>query len=561
MSAGNGLSAGLQSRKAARFRVDALSYIDLGPSNGGMVTGVSETGLSFQGVQPLEDGEHLSVRFKLPQTKQFLSVVARIVWLNSSRKGGGLQFLEMTRESRSLLKDWLARRASPEVAQKAATNQVWDAEARLETSSAERPTAAASELLRAAVREGPAEAEDDVSSSASGLSETAFLPGRGGSPAHTGSPFRASLANSPANSPVLAAVRKFPRPLSEPEHEVPGATARETSKLLGWLLVCAASLAVLGAGSFLALGGRSTREVKVLSQSGDNSLGLKLERQGTEWQVSWNRNADSVLKAIGGHLSITDGQSRKDLDLEPSELRGGSILYTPMTNDVLVRLQLVGGSSDTPVSESVRILAGATALSPVAKPADRGLSRNTASTVASASSGSSSESARSAPTPRELIALDLTTPRRPAGIAALSTSSENGSKDFVASDTAESLSPSMPQATGFNLSSAPTPVRPVLGSGAPAGGGPSRVIPAQLILGKDPAFPPSAREMGISGSVTVHFRIEKDGRVSDATLVKGNPFFGRAAVEAVTARRYHPATVAGVAVESESDAVFVFNPK
>jgi hypothetical protein len=90
----------------------------------------------------------------------------------------------------------------------------------------------------------------------------------------------------------------------------------------------------------------------------DSPLGLKLERSGTDWRVSWNRNADVLLQALGGHLSITDGSLRKELDLDPSELRSGSVMYAPLTGDVLVRLQVVGGSLSQPVSESVRVIAG-----------------------------------------------------------------------------------------------------------------------------------------------------------------------------------------------------------
>jgi hypothetical protein len=85
---------------------------------------------------------------------------------------------------------------------------------------------------------------------------------------------------------------------------------------------------------------------------------LEVERVGKDWRVQWNRDSEVLANAVSGHLSITDGPVRKELDLDSSELRSGSIMYTPATDDVVVRLQIVTEKTSEPLSESVRIVAG-----------------------------------------------------------------------------------------------------------------------------------------------------------------------------------------------------------
>jgi hypothetical protein len=94
------------------------------------------------------------------------------------------------------------------------------------------------------------------------------------------------------------------------------------------------------------------------SVSGDPQFGLEVERVGKDWRVHWNRDSEVLANAVSGHLSIADGPVRKELDLDSSELRSGSIMYTPATDDVVVRLQIVTEKTSEPLSESVRIVGG-----------------------------------------------------------------------------------------------------------------------------------------------------------------------------------------------------------
>src|SRR5579872_3361404 len=293
-------------------------------------------------------------------------------------------------------------------------------------------------------------------------------------------------------------------------------------------------------------------------------LELKLERSGTDWRVSWNRNADVLLQAVGGHLSITDGSLRTELDLDPSELRSGSVMYAPVTGDVLVRLQVVGGNLAQPVSESVRVIAGTGASSqtsanrsPASESTDLRSRRPSANAPVPFAKKSADEpsSKASAPLNQSLpsaIQPKLESPKVPAApdkieAGANSLSQTPGVKHApadpgVSAPAASVLSSSTLAEPIPKLPSASLPPSPPARETAPSGG---KVDPPQLILRKEPVYPSQAAQFGFSGQVEVHFFITPQGTVHNVTVVRGNPLLANAAVTAVSGWRYKPALLNG----------------
>jgi TonB family protein len=549
-------AVGAEVPRAPRLRVETLSYIDLGQSNGGMVIGVSETGLSFQVLHPLDRTHLLPINFKLPGMHQSLKAVGQVVWLNESGKGGGLRFVDMPEDCRGLLKGWLAERLAPHETQEAGPEPSAETADQTGMSPENRPQPD-QDMSRAGFFGHSVEAPRDSSSLKTNIVVTSSVTNTS---AASVSP-KTAMPPSQSSSPKSAA---------RPEAAQLPVRSSGSKKLRTWLSVWAAAGAIAALASFVLLRERTARPVASVTQTANNSLGLRLERHGTDWQVSWNRNADSVLKAIGGHLSITDGQGRKDLDLEPSELRGGSILYTPITNDVVVRLQLVGGSSESPASESVRIIGGIAAPPPVEKPPEVALAKIPDKPASDPVAASAAESRRQSPmpvpsrvpaaVPSPVPSIDptLKRPRRPAG-SAVQVSPDAGSTDFAAADLPAPLSIPAARPMGLNLASglAPAPRPDPAAISRPS----SALVPPQLIEGKDPVLPPAAKRSGISGVVTVHIIIEEDGHVGLASVTKGNPLLAKAAIDALMRWRYRPATLGGKPVESESDVHVVFKPR
>ncbi len=89
-------------------------------------------------------------------------------------------------------------------------------------------------------------------------------------------------------------------------------------------------------------------------------LSLGMIEQNGQLQIQWNRASRSILNAAGGTLEIVDGQDKRDIPMNHSELAQGSFTYARQSGDVQVRLT-VTGSGGKPMVEASRFLGAAPA--------------------------------------------------------------------------------------------------------------------------------------------------------------------------------------------------------
>jgi TonB family protein len=105
---GTTVRTGENRRMCPRRKIERLAYVDFGPDNGGMLIDISERGLSFQGVGRVTKGQPLHLRFTLPGAGgRRVEATAELVWSNTSGKGGGLQFIEITESARDQVRQWI----------------------------------------------------------------------------------------------------------------------------------------------------------------------------------------------------------------------------------------------------------------------------------------------------------------------------------------------------------------------------------------------------------------------------------------------------------------------
>ncbi len=75
-------------------------------------------------------------------------------------------------------------------------------------------------------------------------------------------------------------------------------------------------------------------------------LGLNLERVGANYRLSWDRRAPAIAGASRAALMVWNGQSRRDVEFDIANLRAGSILYTPDSEEgpggLVFRLEVSG---------------------------------------------------------------------------------------------------------------------------------------------------------------------------------------------------------------------------
>jgi hypothetical protein len=98
-------------RLNARRVLYSPEYLDMGADNGGVVVNLSESGIGFQAVGPVVPEIEIPLSFSLGPGYR-IDVKARVVWVNPHGKVGGAIFGKLSKDSRSLIREWLAK---PEV--------------------------------------------------------------------------------------------------------------------------------------------------------------------------------------------------------------------------------------------------------------------------------------------------------------------------------------------------------------------------------------------------------------------------------------------------------------
>jgi hypothetical protein len=130
-----------------------------------------------------------------------------------------------------------------------------------------------------------------------------------------------------------------------------------------WQTIVTAGLAAFTVGAL---------EYQILSQRPEppppaGMPDLRVERNGRDLRVNWNRDAPSVLKAERAFLFITEGGQNKQLLLDSGQLRYGSVSYSPESEDVSFRLEL--HAHNKTVSEALTVLVPRSHSQPALTPA------------------------------------------------------------------------------------------------------------------------------------------------------------------------------------------------
>jgi protein TonB len=118
------LGAPLERRLRVRQRLDDIIYLDIGADNGGIVLNLSEEGLRFQAVGPLDKQTELRLRIKIPGSKTRIDVIAQIAWLSDSKRQAGVRFLDVPSKGPAQIQEWIRSQLSPSSPLKESSKQV-----------------------------------------------------------------------------------------------------------------------------------------------------------------------------------------------------------------------------------------------------------------------------------------------------------------------------------------------------------------------------------------------------------------------------------------------------
>jgi protein TonB len=275
------------------------------------------------------------------------------------------------------------------------------------------------------------------------------------------------------------------------------------------------------------------------------TLGLKIQRQGADLILSWNRNAPDMLGATAGLLSVKDGQAQREIGLTAEQLRLASILISPQSDHVEVQLTVLLPNQRTSSESGIVILPAPGQSDPVEIQATVPPKNYTPAEIVSQAPRPKATKAfvppgrsqsPSAQPMEQPPALDTTDPLRRIHPA-----------EFAASR--QGLAPRA-------ITEAPASTSPA-GSSLPARAG-GNVQPAEIISRSEPVYPYAARVAGIRGTVVLEGVVGLNGRVKDLKVVSGAPTLRQAAVTAVNQWIYRPALLNGKPIESRIRAEIRF---
>jgi hypothetical protein len=90
-----------------------LSYVQFEPEGGGIVVDASEQGLAFHSAAALRQTGPIQLCVSPNPTEQ-LKLTAEIVWMDETKKSGGLRFTELAAHARNQILQWLSQTSGSE---------------------------------------------------------------------------------------------------------------------------------------------------------------------------------------------------------------------------------------------------------------------------------------------------------------------------------------------------------------------------------------------------------------------------------------------------------------
>jgi protein TonB len=359
------------------------------------------------------------------------------------------------------------------------------------------------------------------------------------------------------------AAKSAVKEIEENESTSPMAGLVARGKLM-WVAGGAAVALLLLSGMLVYPGlGHKSRRPAGAAGSDSSALALHVERSAGALLLTWNRDSEAVKNAARAELAINDGDQHENVNVDLTQLRNGSIVYTPSGADIVFQLSVIGKDSSKVESESVRVLR--TRPSPMPENAQAGTDKTATATLRPLAGTNPQGSPVSPVAPASqspVVALPENTDNKPS-------TSVQPLKPFVAESAAPSqrLRPArlsdLPDAPGLTQNEQAAVVLPGANLAAPAApavtpppasstkiGG--QIQQAVVTSRVNPEYPMGARQGHVQGAVVVTAIVGTDGKIKSVKALSGPPLLQGAAAAAVKQWIYKPALLNGSPIESET---------
>jgi|HubBroStandDraft_2_1064218.scaffolds.fasta_scaffold00232_8 TonB family protein len=90
-----------------RFPVKPIEYVEIGPTNGGIILDISREGMALCAAQAISSDQTLRFRFQLPRFPETIEATAEITWIGETRKRAGFRFVNLPPRPRKQILDWI----------------------------------------------------------------------------------------------------------------------------------------------------------------------------------------------------------------------------------------------------------------------------------------------------------------------------------------------------------------------------------------------------------------------------------------------------------------------
>jgi TonB family protein len=376
----------------------------------------------------------------------------------------------------------------------------------------------------------------------------------------------------PSAAPAASAASAMPVPSAAPMASAATEAPEDPTSWMDGKWVWSAgifAIILLAAGGLFVYRGFAPRgrpAAAVAARQDLSPLSLRVERTAGGLLLTWNRAAQVIDEAKHATLSISDGDRHENYDMDIEQLRKGSIVYMPYTQDVSFRMEVMGSDQSKTASELVRVLR----TSPMPEQPSRDpSSQNASGSPIDPASGADSMKPEGRPAWAQPVkpfnAASIAGRLRPAR------SSDLPEAPALSGGDAPSPSSALPDNLGYAVPAAP-PGAPAMPPSAPAprpssSAAPDKAAPApvasrlqraELIYRRDPIYPGIAKQSGVKGAVNLQVTVGTDGRVKAVNVISGHPLLRQAAVEAVMQWVYKPTLLNGVAQESKMQVMLNF---
>src|SRR5271169_1973691 len=126
-------------RQTPRTKLVEIAYIGMGPENGGLVLDVSDGGLSFHSVAPVQPAETIHFLLSLRGHSR-IEGAGEVVWTNEMKTVCGLRFTSLSSGAREHLNNWTNQSHMPVPAREKAESPALQATPQTEETPASLPS-------------------------------------------------------------------------------------------------------------------------------------------------------------------------------------------------------------------------------------------------------------------------------------------------------------------------------------------------------------------------------------------------------------------------------------